>query len=142
MRGKKRKQGSRAVKETCTENKSSSRISWYNYKINLLQNFKTRICALINALPSRLHSISQERSLKIWLIHALFQACQAKKLFYFKMSYLQTMQYMLHIELTLINLHYLQTVKLKVNPSTINRKVKASLTNNSMSKLFPSLCHA
>lgn len=38
----KRKQGSRAVKETCTENKSSSGISWNNYKINLFQNFKTQ----------------------------------------------------------------------------------------------------
>lgn len=38
----KRKQGSRAVKETCTEKKSSSGISWKHYKINLLQNFKTQ----------------------------------------------------------------------------------------------------
>lgn len=41
MRGKKKKEGSRAVKETCTENESSSRISWNNYKINLIHDFRT-----------------------------------------------------------------------------------------------------
>lgn len=41
MTGKKKKEGSIAVKETCTENESSSRISWNNYKINLIHDFKT-----------------------------------------------------------------------------------------------------
>lgn len=83
-------------------------------------------------LPCRL--CSQERSFKIWLIHAFFQACQAKKC--------HTCNNVIHVELTLINLHYLWTVKLKVKPSTITgtwQHVSHAVQHQTFSFLYATL---